>query len=149
MPDGGTLAIQTEAVDLDEHDAASHGVPAGQYVVVSVSDTGTGMSPEALKRAFEPFFTTKPADRGTGLGLSQVYGFVHQSGGHVRIASKPGQGTVVRMFLPAASAEEIVEEEVRPELASEDRRGSSVPTPARSSHRSRPAVSAAPAHSPI
>ena len=101
MPEGGTLSVRTDYVD--EHAAAAHGVPAGRYVVVSVSDTGTGMSQDTLKRAFEPFFTTKSADRGTGLGLSQVYGFVHQSGGHVRISSKIGEGTTVKMFLPAAA----------------------------------------------
>jgi signal transduction histidine kinase len=145
MPDGGTLAIQTEAVDLDEHDAASHGVPAGQYVVVSVSDTGTGMSPEALKRAFEPFFTTKSADRGTGLGLSQVYGFVNQSGGHVRIVSKLGHGTIVRMFLPAVSQQEIVEEDLNVERPSLEHQLSQH----RPSRIIRPAESKAPARIPI
>ncbi len=76
------------------------GIDVGQYVVVSVTDTGTGMSPDVLDRAFEPFFTTKDVGAGTGLGLSQVYGFVKQSGGHVRINSEVGKGTRVRLYLP-------------------------------------------------
>jgi hypothetical protein len=75
-------------------------VPAGDYACVTVSDTGTGMTEETLRRAFEPFFTTKPAGKGSGLGLSMVYGFVRQSGGHVLIRSQPGEGTAVRLFFP-------------------------------------------------
>jgi signal transduction histidine kinase len=141
MPEGGTLTVETESVDLDRNNAASHGIPGGQYVVVSVSDTGTGMSPEALKRAFEPFFSTKPADRGTGLGLSQVYDFVKQSGGHVRIASELGQGTIVRIFLSAASPEETAERDDKPDTISVSRRAPQ----RRPSRSSRPAASKAPA----
>jgi len=112
MKEHGTLSIETGNTFLDERYADSHGeVTPGQYVVIAVSDTGTGMSPETVARAFEPFFTTKPEGKGTGLGLSQVHGFVKQSGGHVALYSDRGQGTTVKMYLPrnagAAQAEEL------------------------------------------
>ena len=101
MPNGGKLTIETANIDIDEPTADSGiDVISGQYVVVSVTDTGTGMSPDVLERAFEPFFTTKDVGAGTGLGLSQVYGFVKQSGGHVKIDSEVGKGTRVRLYLP-------------------------------------------------
>ena len=101
MGEHGRLTIETANCHLDERYAAEHlGLAAGQYVLVAVSDTGTGMSPEVIAKAFDPFFTTKEVGRGTGLGLSQVYGFVKQSGGHVKIYSEPGQGTVVKVYLP-------------------------------------------------
>lgn len=106
MPSGGVLTIQTDLADLDEDGAVTHGIPAGRYVIISVSDSGTGMSPEAQRRAFEPFFTTKGPENGTGLGLSQVYGFVHQSGGHIRLSSKLGEGTTMKMYLPAQEQEQ-------------------------------------------
>jgi len=101
MPAGGRLTIETANAELDEDFAASNpDVRTGSYVMVAVSDTGTGMPPDVVARAFEPFFTTKEVGKGTGLGLSMVYGFVKQSEGHVRIHSKLGAGTVVRLYLP-------------------------------------------------
>ncbi len=101
MPEGGgRVSIETDTVALD----ASSGIDIapGRYVRVTVSDTGRGMSPDVVERAFEPFYTTKEVGKGSGLGLSQVYGFVKQSGGHVELASEPGIGTTVRLFLPRA-----------------------------------------------
>ncbi len=101
MPDGGRLTVETANCHLDDRYARQHpGVPAGQYVLIAVSDTGQGMTPDVLAKAFDPFFTTKDASKGTGLGLSQVFGFVKQSGGHVKIYSEPGQGTTVKIYLP-------------------------------------------------
>jgi CheY-like chemotaxis protein len=102
MPAGGSLRIATRSETIDEARARtmSHIAP-GRYVKVSVSDTGEGMTAEVIGHAFEPFFTTKEVGKGSGLGLSQVYGFVAQSGGHVAIDSTPGAGTTVTLFLPA------------------------------------------------
>jgi nitrogen-specific signal transduction histidine kinase/CheY-like chemotaxis protein len=101
MPVGGRLTIGTFDITLDDAYAALHpGEPAGRYVMVAVSDTGSGMRPDIAERAFEPFFTTKPGAEHSGLGLSQVYGYAKQSGGHARIDSEPGRGTTVQLFLP-------------------------------------------------
>jgi PAS domain S-box-containing protein len=107
MPGGGRLTIETANAWLDEATTARQAdLRPGPYVTISVSDTGTGMSPEVASRAFEPFFTTKEVGKGSGLGLSMVYGFIKQSGGHARLYSEPGHGTVVRLYLPRADAGE-------------------------------------------
>ncbi len=106
MPKGGSLIIETSNEILDEiHAGRFADVSPGQYVLISVTDTGGGMPADIAKRAFEPFFTTKPVGKGTGLGLSVVYGFVKQSGGHVAIYSEEGRGTTVRVYLRRASEE--------------------------------------------
>jgi signal transduction histidine kinase/CheY-like chemotaxis protein len=103
MPDGGTLTIEASNVSVDRVYAAVAGLDrAGDTIMITVSDTGTGMAKDVLARAFDPFFTTKAPGKGTGLGLSMVYSFARQSGGHAMIDSEPGQGTVVRMYLPRA-----------------------------------------------
>ncbi|MGF6091690.1 PAS domain S-box protein [Pseudomonas sp. 18173] len=101
MPEGGELQIETANLYLDGNDITTlEPVKAGDYVMIAVSDNGTGMTPSVLAKAFDPFFTTKPIGQGTGLGLSMIYGFAQQSGGHVSLFSLPGRGTSVRLYLP-------------------------------------------------
>ncbi|UQY32582.1 response regulator [Pseudomonas fulva] len=100
MPDGGRLRIETRNTQLGEREAQNHQVPAGDYLLLSVSDTGCGMPEEIIRHAFEPFFTTKPIGQGTGLGLSMVYGFVKQTGGYLHLESQVGRGTTLNLYLP-------------------------------------------------
>ncbi|GJE43066.1 PAS domain-containing protein [Methylobacterium soli] len=110
MPDGGRITIETANKWLDERAARQQDMPPGQYLTLSVTDTGTGMPPEVIERVFEPFFTTKPLGEGTGLGLSMIYGFAQQSGGQVRIYSEVGKGTTVSIYLPRHYGEFDAEE---------------------------------------
>jgi CheY-like chemotaxis protein len=101
MPDGGRLTIETQGAFLDRYYAEKNPeVVPGHYVMIAVSDSGTGMSQELLEQVFQPFFTTKGNGKGSGLGLSMVYGFIKQSGGHISIYSEVGHGTSVKMYLP-------------------------------------------------
>ena len=113
MPDGGKITIETGNRWLDDRSAAERDLPAGQYVSMCVSDTGSGMTPDIIEKAFDPFFTTKPIGLGTGLGLSMIYGFARQSGGQARIYSEVGNGTMICLYLPrhhTAESEEPVAE---------------------------------------
>ncbi len=120
MPNGGRLTIETANCHLDDRYSRLHpGVPPGQYVLIAVTDTGTGMSQDIAAKAFDPFFTTKPPGVGTGLGLSQVFGFVSQSGGHAKIYSEAGQGSTLKIYLPRYTGK--VEDVVAPVAVPEHR----------------------------
>ena len=117
MPDGGRLTVETSNAHLDDAYASTNAeVAPGQYVMISVTDSGTGMPPEVIDRVFDPFFTTKGLSKGTGLGLSQVHGFVKQSGGHVKIYSEPGHGTTVKIYLPRLIGAEAIADAGPPAL---------------------------------
>ncbi|WP_162883851.1 ATP-binding protein [Chromatocurvus halotolerans] len=103
MPDGGDLTLETGVVDMDEDDVVGELSP-GRYVTLTVTDTGSGMDAATLSRAFEPFFSTKDVGKGSGLGLSMIFGFVSQSGGHLTLNSEPGKGTCATLYLPCAPA---------------------------------------------
>jgi PAS domain S-box-containing protein len=127
MPDGGKLTIEGANVYADEdYSRRNPEIAPGQYVAICVSDTGTGMPPEILNRVFEPFFTTKELGRGTGLGLSQVYGFLKQSGGHVKIYSEVGRGTTVKLYFPRLQGKNLQDEEPADDQVSESDEGESV-----------------------
>jgi CheY-like chemotaxis protein len=121
MPEGGRLTLETANIELDETYSARHPESApGQYVMVAVTDTGTGMARDVVEKAFDPFFTTKPVGMGTGLGLSQVHGFMRQTGGLTNIYSEPGVGTIVKLYLPrfhAAGQSDIKPPEDRGSMA--------------------------------
>ena len=110
MPDGGRITIETANKWIDDRAARQRDLPAGQYLSISVTDTGTGMDAQTIERAFEPFYTTKPIGQGTGLGLSMIYGFARQSKGQVRICSELGLGTTVSLYLPRHLGEASVDD---------------------------------------
>jgi CheY-like chemotaxis protein len=123
MPQGGTLTIETRNTHLDaDYVARNPEVAVGDYIVVAVSDSGVGMSPEILERAFDPFFTTKEVGKGSGLGLSMVYGFVKQSHGHIKIYSERAHGTTVRIYLPRS--DDTLSQDIPEDMSTEEANGS-------------------------
>jgi PAS domain S-box-containing protein len=122
MPEGGKLTIEAANVKLDaEYAERNAGVEQGDYVMLAVTDTGSGMPPEVVERAFDPFFTTKEMGKGTGLGLSMIYGFARQSGGHLKIYSETGHGTTVRLYLPRAA--KVQPAAAKPSVPPQEHRG--------------------------
>jgi CheY-like chemotaxis protein len=127
MPNGGKLTIEAANTYADAaYTRTNPEVPEGQYVVLCVTDTGAGMPADIIQRAFEPFFTTKEPGQGTGLGLSQVYGFVKQSGGHVKIYSEEGQGTTIKMYFPRLQRTELQDADVIDEPFAEGEQGETI-----------------------
>jgi len=126
MPDGGRITVETANSWLDWRGAQERDLPPGQYVALCVSDTGSGMPPEIVARAFDPFFTTKPMGQGTGLGLSMVHGFAHQSGGHARIYSELGEGTTMKLYFPRFMGEIGASDESGSDVAGEANPGETV-----------------------
>lgn len=121
MPNGGILTIETLNIELDTEDTARDTqLQPGNYVLLAVSDTGFGIAPEFLERVFEPFYTTKEMGKGSGLGLSMVYGFVKQSKGHIKLTSEQGVGTTIKMYLPASSETIVITEESKTHLSGGD-----------------------------
>jgi signal transduction histidine kinase len=118
MPKGGTLTIETRNIHLDaDYVTLNPEATVGDYILIEMTDSGTGIAPEVLPHVFEPFFTTKPAGRGTGLGLSMVFGFVRQSHGHIKVYSEVGRGSTFRVYLPRAAAPTVMPEEPPPAAA--------------------------------
>jgi PAS domain S-box-containing protein len=126
MPQGGRLSIETANVHIEDQPASLGGMARGDYVLIRVADTGCGMSGDVLSRAFDPFFTTKPLGEGTGLGLSQVFGFVTQSGGHIRLHSEIGRGTTVQLYLPPLAGDVPVPELQQPVAPAMARNGEAI-----------------------
>ncbi len=127
MPGGGKLTIETANAHLDEaYTGRFAEISPGQYVLTCISDTGTGMPKEVMERAFDPFYTTKPIGQGTGLGLSQVYGFVKQSGGHIKLYSEVGQGTTVKIYLPRLITGSAAEEQPSPIIVPQGQRSETI-----------------------
>jgi CheY-like chemotaxis protein len=121
MRSAGTLTLETRNAVLEEEYAEQYEeVTPGEYVLLAVADTGTGMSPEIISRVFEPFFTTKEVGQGSGLGLSMVYGFVKQTGGHISIYSRVGHGTSVKLYLPRAPSSPVGREKESPDVFPEN-----------------------------